>query len=893
MALNFVFFRSFILFFIPLISLSQTKEQLQGIVVHSVSYKPIEGAAVYWKGNTRGVVTGADGRFTLSHNPQGTLLISCIGFQTHSITSISDSEQVTILLVPLYAEQNAVTIVGSRGRPRTIIDRPVPVDVISAKDLEATGQVDLAQMAQFTSPSFVSAKTGLNGIANYADPASLKGMSPDQSLVLVNNKRRHQFAAISNTLVPGKGSVITDLNAIPALALERMEIMRDGAAAQYGSDAIAGIMNLILRSNPSGGVVRYEWGVTHKGDGVTNQVSLNKGWSLGKAGSFLNITFSYQSVSGTDRSDPYTGTIYSSNKVTDDSIRNARGIWPTNQPAYVMKYGSNQTGAFQSFLHFGYPVNDKWKWYGFGGTSHKRIVAYGFFRSAKNADPNASPLYPDGYSPLLPGKTADYSFLTGMERISNGWHMDFSTGFGYNHLDLYSKNSCNPSLGLQSPKNFYVGRNAFGQGNAEAHFSKSLKDVSFFKWMNIAFGTQLRYDRFTMREGDPASYAIGPLAATENKASGSSGRPGISLADRTRKSRTNIGSYIDLEADINKKWMVALAGRFEHYSDFGSNVSGKVAARLSLSDNMAIRGSVNRGFRAPSLQQIYNGQTTSNAQNGQIRQTKQLPADDSRLALLGVPFPGPELSWNYNFGFTLRSGSAFLFTADAYVIDVRNRIIISEVLPVIAAIPALQEVFPSNTGIKEVTFFTNHINTRTAGLDVVAAWNRQVSVACKIKFSLALNLNSTSITKRKSPPGRLMAGASEPVKLIDTISESLITMALPHQKVIASIVYAAKRFQCDLRITYFGKVTAWEKPSGLRHRSQVFKGKALCDLSAGYALSRQWKISGGVNNLFNVYPDRVDKSYASYNSGQVPYTRGALQFGFNGAFYFTSLQLQF
>jgi iron complex outermembrane receptor protein len=308
---------------------------------------------------------------------------------------------------------------------------------------------------------------------------------------------------------------------------------------------------------------------------------------------------------------------------------------------------------------------------------------------------------------------------------------------------------------------------------------------------------------------------------------------------------------------------------------------------------MAIRGSVNRGFRAPSLQQIYNGQTTSNAQNGQIRQTKQLPADDVRLDLLGIPFPGPELSWNYNLGFTARSGSSFLFTIDAYAVNVRNRIIISEVLPVSAAIPFLLDVFPATSGIKEVTFFTNHINTRTTGVDVVTTWKHQFSNSRKIQTSLALTLNSTSITGRKAPPERLTSGATMPVKLIDTISESLITMALPQQKVITNVEYATKRFQLFLRITYFGKVTAWEKPPGLWHRSQVFKGKAVCDLSAGYALSRRWKISIGVNNLFNIYPDRVDKSYASYTSGQVPYTRGALQFGFNGAFYFTSMQLQF
>lgn len=885
-------------FFILLIffqsAFAQSVQYYSGKVFNAHTKNPIEGASIIIKGKSKGVISDANGDFKLQAYQGIQLNISSIGFHNSIFIIRKDTIWLRIALDPLYDEQSAITITGSRGRPRTLIDRPVPVDVISSKELEKTGQIDLAQMAQFTSPSFISVKTGLNGASNYADPASLKGMSPDQSLVLINNKRRHQFAAISNTLVPGKGTVITDLNGIPALALERMEILRDGAAAQYGSDAIAGIINLILRRNSKGGTVRSEWGVTEKGDGMTFMTSINKGFSLGEKGSFLNITVAYQNTAATDRSDPFTATIYTANKTMDDSIRNSRGVWPAAEPAYVMKYGSNQTKALQSFVNFSYPLSKGWNWYGFGGSSNKEVTAYGFFRTAKGNDPNASALYPDGYTPLLPGKTADYSFVSGFEHYSeSGWKTDISTGYGYNHLDLYSLKSSNPSLGLTSPTDFFVGRNSFGQSTTETNFNKTFKNTRFFKWINLAFGSQLRFDHYKLKEGDPYSYAIGPLAISENKATGSSGRPGISLSDRTEKWRNNIGSYLDLEADINEKLMLALAGRYEHYNDFGGNLSGKLAARWSIIDHISIRGSINRGFRAPSLQQIYNGQTTSNAQNGLIRQTKQLPADDPRLSALGIPFPEPELSWNYNVGLTAKGGKAFIFTLDGYQIDVQNRIIISEVLPVSVAIPSLLTVFPASTGIREITFFTNHINTRTIGIDLVASWKKEITDKQKMQLSYALTINKTSITNQKNPPALLLSGVTNPIKLIDTISQALITSAQPHQKHITTLEHTIGRLQNTLRITHFGEVTAWEKPTGSIHQSQTFSAKTLCDLSSSYQLSNKWQISLGVNNIFNIYPDRVNQTFASYTSGQVPFSRSALQFGFNGAFVFSSVQLRF
>jgi iron complex outermembrane recepter protein len=856
--------------------------------------EPLAGATVSVKGKNKAVTTDGEGKFTINAEQGNVLAISSVGFLSYEITVTAETNY-TVKLTANDASMGNITVIGSRGKPRTDVNRPVPVDVISSKELENTGQTDLGQMAQFTSPSFNSAKNGINGVANFADPASLRGMSPDQSLVLINGKRRHQFSAINNNVTVGKGTVVTDLNSIPSLAVERMEILRDGAAAQYGSDAIAGIMNLALKKNINSGTFKTQFGVTKEGDGGTALAALNYGFSLGKKGSYFNFTLHYQYVGGTDRVDPYTGIIYNSTKATDDSIRNARGVWPTSKPAYVTKYGSNQAKAYQTFINVGYPLGKDWTLYSFGGASKKDILAYGFFRNARSGDANSNPsIFPDGYIPELPGKTVDYSLFAGVNKKSvNGWNIDLSTGYGLNYLDLYANNTTNPSMGAASPTDFYVGRNTFGQSTTEATFSKNYDGALGTKSINLAFGSQLRIDNFKLSEGDSLSYKVGPLAASNNKAPGSSGRPGIAPADKANESRTNIGVFVDIESDITEKFLVAIAGRYENYSDFGGNVSGKLATRYNLAKNFAVRASINRGFRAPSLQQIFNSQTTSTVQAGVIRQTKQLRSDDARLQQLGITAPKAELSWNYNVGLTAKAGTQFLFTLDAYQIDVTDRIIISEQLPVSSSIPALVTAFPPTTGIREVTFFTNHINTRTKGIDFVTSFKHNFTPKRGLNASVAFTFNKTEITSQKATPAQLQAGATSTVKLIDTVSISLIETSQPRNKILGSLGYQAGKFNVTAKATYFGKVIAWEKPTGLPHRSQAFAGKTLIDATVNYDITKKFSITVGANNIFNVYPDKVLSTYASYSSGQIPYTRNANQFGFNGAYYYTTLNLKF
>ena len=908
-------------------SVSVIEKTISGTVTDGTN-QPLVGVNIVVKGTSKGTLTDIDGNYKLAADDSDILVFSFVGYKTQEIKVAGATTPLNVKMED-GESLSAVTVIGSRGKARVDVDRAVPVDVISAKELQITGQTELGQMAQFTSPSFNSAKYGINGVANYADPATLRGMSPDQVLLLVNGKRRHQFSAVNLNVTLGKGTVTTDMNSIPSLAVERLEILRDGAAAQYGSDAIAGIVNLGLNKSVGKGIFKTQIGQhrtnaktltggdkladntiynrtstsdNYVNDGTQYMASINYGFKLGKEGSFLNATLSYNHADGTQRSDPFVGRIYVAGGATpattigrEDSIRAARGIYPTSTSGKdfrVSTYGSNPLTAIQTFVNIGYPLNNEWSLYAFGGTSQKNVAAEGFFRNAIATDANSNvAIYPNGYDPDLPGVSKDFSGVAGLTRkLEKGWNMDFSTGFGNNSLDLNANNTTNPSLGGNSPTEFYVGKSNFGQSTTEANLSKNL-EINGLKSFNFAVGAQYRVDFFKLTQGSVASYQEGPLAG---KASGSSGRPGIAPADEVNKNRSNAGVYVDVETDITDKILFAGALRYENYSDFGGNISGKLATRVKLNDQFALRASINKGFRAPSLQQIFNSVTTSTVQAGAIRQTKQLPSSDERLKALGIESPKAENSWNYNLGLTAKIGTQLLFTLDAYQIDISDRIIISEALTT-AAVPAIKTAF-TGTSIQEISFFTNQLSTKTQGIDFVTTFKHNFDDDNRFTASLALTANKTEITGVKATPAALTAGAANPaaILIIDTISRSLIETSQPRQKAILSLGYQWKKLNVTLRANHFGEVIAWEKPAATApHRNQTFGAKTIFDVVATYNVFKNLAVSVGANNFTDVYPDKVLSNYASYFAGQTPYTRNAGQFGFNGAFYYVNATLNF
>jgi iron complex outermembrane receptor protein len=720
---------------------------------------------------------------------------------------------------------------------------------------------------------------------------------------------------------------VTDLNSLPSAAIKRVEVLRDGAAAQYGSDAIAGIINLALQDGSDGGSLSLSGGTHKEGDGDTYKGSLNHGIAIGSSGGFINYTLEAFSFSGTNRSDPYTGPIYPATPAnyattgptpdfpyTTANPRADRGVYPLG-PFIVGNYGANKNETYQAFVNASIPFSDSANFYAFGGYSEKNIRAFGFYRAPSVRANAVLSIFPDGYVPVLPGVSTDYSFNAGINAESaGGWKYDFSVGYGHNDLDLEAFNTVNASIGATSPTEFYVGNTEFNQTIVDATASKNLGALGVLGEVNLAAGLQYRRDNFVIERGSVESFLIGPLAVTQNRAPGSNARPGYAPEDENDLSRNNFGAFVDVEADISDAFLAAAALRFEDYSDFGSNVSGKLAVRYKLTESVGVRASYNRGFRAPSLQQVGSRVNTSTVQNGLILQTQQISSDDPRLAQLGIEEPEAETSNSFNVGVTWESddflGGRTSLTLDAFQIDISDRIVISE--GVIAAnYPAVRALFPAP--IREIRFFTNQVETKTQGADLVGVYKYTFANDASLDFTLAGTISKTQVDSQKPTPSQILAGAApqfQGIQLLGQTAIELIEVAQPRVKVLLSTNYRIRDWGFGVRVSHFGNVKAFSTGLSRLDRNtecdvanrcvQTFAEKTITDLSATYAVNKNITVSLVGNNVFDVYPDKYNNlaegfvgQAGSYADGQVPYSRNSNQFGFNGAFYQLTANFKF
>ncbi|NCI48139.1 TonB-dependent receptor [Sediminibacterium soli] len=855
---------------------------VSGVVTNAVTNEALTGASVTVKGKKKTVTTNNEGKFTIDAQPGDVLVVSYVGYATQEMEVKADGYYAIALKVS-DANLSNITVIGSRGKPRTDVERPVPVDVFSAKDIQKTGQVELAQMIHFSAPSFNSTKHGISNVTSYVDPATLRGLGPDQTLVLVNGKRRHQSAALNVNNVVGRGSVGTDLNVIPTGAIERVEILRDGAAAQYGSDAIAGIINLQLKRNASGGSVTGQYGVTKEGDGRTYEQSVNFGLPLGKKGGFFNTTLQFHHNDPTDRSAPYTARVYNSNQAIDDSIIAARKF---NRQIGGTKYGLSKNTTAIVFYNAELPLQNNWALYSFGGYSNKDVTAYGFFRPPSNAKRRVLNIYPNGYSPVFPANLQDISTSVGFKKKSiGGWNMDFSNTYGRNHITLYSNTTVNPSYGDASPTSFFGGDLIFNQNSTNADFSRSFTNIKGINSLNLSFGAEMRMEHYQINQGDDPSWRKGSLQNTDV---GASGREGFADVNAVSKNRSNIGLYTDVESDITDKLLLSAALRFENYSDFGANLSGKFSARYKLSNNFSIRGSVNRGFRAPSMHQLYYS-NNADAQwltiNGvfDAYPIGHLRNDNKYVQQLGVGNLKAETSLDFNAGFTLQVARKWLMTVDAYQIDINNRVAISAQLD--ATTPAMAPIF-NGSGYALVQFFSNALDTRTKGLDIVTTYTEKFAPDHELILNGALMLNETKLKGNIRTPDKL---ASVGNALVDRVTLGLIEVAQPRNKMILSANYRYKKIEGLLRATRFGEVTARQSDPA---NDQTFGAKVITDASLTWHINPRISWSIGGNNIGNVYPDKIALASLT-GSGQTPYTRFTSQFGFMGAYYYTSVRIGF
>lgn len=800
-------------------------------------------------------------------------------------SSLSYAQQVKDTLAK-ESKIEEVAITGSRNKKRTVTNTPVPIDVIDIKQVsQTTGQVEVNQLLQFTAPSFNSNKQSGSDGADAVDPATLRGLGPDQTLLLLNGKRYHQSSLINLFGTKGRGNTGYDMNTIPIGAIRRVEVLRDGASAQYGSDAIAGVINVILNDRDHGFEGNLFSGMNlfkspgnndivsdHKIDGTTFDFSGNLGTKIGSKGGFGNFTAEFV------------------NK--DYAIRNANpAIYHDPSPAPRQRFGDAKAQNVYFFGNIELPLSDGLKFYSRQGFSHRNTKAYAWTRTA-DADGNIPEVYPTGFNPIEDTSITDFTFDNGLKFKVADWDVDFYNAFGNNRFIYDITHTINATLGVKSPTSFNAGGHSLLQNTTGFNATKQFKVL---EGLNIAFGSEFRYEKFNIIKGEEASYAMydinGNIVTRDTPESllvtnplsgavrpgGSQGFPGYSTD--IGKSRNNFAAYVDTELDITKNLMISVAGRFENYNDFGSTLNGKFAIRYAITPQFAFRGSASTGFRAPSLAQKYYGQQFTNFQGGKLV-TIQLASNDSDLAnRVGIAQLKQETSLNGSAGFTFNTGK-FTATVDGYYISVKNRIVLTGNFSRDDLPTDVQTDYPY---IDQVQFFSNAIDTRTKGVDVILSYNENLGSG-KLTATLAGNYNDMEITNVNTSD-RLRG--KEDIYLSQR-ERGFILASAPKTKVNLNLNYKINKFNANLQLVRFDKITL----IGYDNAEQVYNPKVTTDLSFGYEFSNHINLTLGSKNLFNRYPTLQTTQVTTGNteSGGI---FDPVQMGFAGRQVFARLNFKF
>ena len=590
--------------------------------INDATGEPLIGASVLVKGTSVGATTDANGQYTLTVPANATTLqVSYVGYNSREI-AIGDATNLDVALDE-GTSLASVVVIGSRSTAaRTKTETAVPIDVLTSKELQATGQTEPTQMLHFIVPSFNSGRQTVADGTDHIDPSTLRGLGPDQVLTLLNGKRRHNQALININGTIGRGSVGTDMNAIPAAAIERLEVLRDGASSQYGSDAIAGVINVVMKNAPGTSVTghvgsynteyEYKYGSTDKRkmtDGEMLQLSAYHGMAIGKGK--LGISLEYRDRKASNRTGDFLGTVYSGTRAVDDSIIASKGGFDRT---FNMQVGNASSRNILGFLNFNMPVGERAEFYLTAGGASRKGAGKGFYRYPKQTTQVIPELYPNGFLPQIHSTIADYSALVGIKGSTAGeWRWDLSNVFGSNRFGFNIKNSNNASqfaLKAAAPTEFDAGTMQFTQNTTNLDISKALKTTAV-KSLNLAFGTEFRIDNFKIEAGEEASWKNYDLNAKPLRVGGSQVFPGFQPSNAINKSRTVLAAYVDVESDITDKFLVDVAARVENYSDFGANAAAKLAARYKFADEFVVRGAISNGFRAPSVHQRYFSNTST------------------------------------------------------------------------------------------------------------------------------------------------------------------------------------------------------------------------------------------------------------------------------------------
>ncbi|ANF50874.1 ferric enterobactin receptor [Chryseobacterium glaciei] len=784
-----------------------------------------------------------------------------------------------------------VIIVGNRNAKRTKLETPVPVDVINIEKIQKSApQTTVQDLLNYVIPSFNAVRQSASDGTEHIDPMTLRGMGPDQVLVLVNGKRRHTTSLVNYQNTVGNGSVGTDLSTIPVIAIDRIEVLRDGAAAQYGSDAIAGVINIILKKD-IGASASLNYGLSGRNDGETYQGAVNYGTSLGKDKSYINLSLQLSQRGKTTRTQNHKLDIFGDNfayefapnpaiaEQADDAMISQRGL---TRDDFNFQIGDAQIKQAQLFFNAEYPFNDNFKLYTFGGFSLKEGQGFGFRRLPSETSNIVSSIYPNGFQANLKSQVYDLSYAVGTKYNVNNWFFDLSNTFGSNTFNYNVNNTNNASLGAKSPTSFYAGAHSFLQNTVNLDVSKNLNNF------NVAFGGEFRFEQYQIKAGDEASYARydinGNIATPGSTVVGNGGSQsfmGFSPDNALKKSRHSTAVYADVSYDLDKKLNIDAAARFENYSDFGNTLNGKLAVRYEFIKNYAIRGAVGTGFRAPSLQQQYfNNSYADISTSGIGIVRKGIFTTDSKAAeVLGFDKLKQETSVNASLGFTLKPAKGLFITLDGYWIGVKDRIVItSNITDERLSDP---ELVGENNIAESGRFFANAIDTETKGVDLVVSYDWKLAGG-NLNINLAGNYTETKITDFHFPqnlgtPQNEFFGPDQ-INIIETLS--------PKAKATLGLNYGIGKFNFLVRNTYFGKVIRDGYPFG---GVQEFAPKIVTDVSIGYDITKNVNLTIGANNLLDVFPDL--QIYENSYYGVFKYA--PVQMGTLGSYFFGRVNFTF
>jgi iron complex outermembrane receptor protein len=772
-----------------------------------------------------------------------------------------------------------IVSVGTRVSGRTITETAAPVDIITSEEITNSGATEVGKILQLLAPSFNFSSTTISDGTDIIRPATLRGLGPDQVLVLVNGKRRHQQALVNVQQTIARGSAGTDINAIPVTAIDRIEILRDGAAAQYGSDAIAGVINIILKEQTDHTSITLQAGQHYEGDGEVLMGGVNTGFSLGDDG-FVNLSLEYR-----DRGE--------TNRAGVDSLR-------VDPPRVTQRIGDADSENVYFWFNGEVPIGSA-ELYFFGGGSDREGNSSGFFRSA--GDDRTSPdLYPNGFLPTLITNVNDRSLNVGLRNDFNDrWSWDLNAGLGHNRFTFRTANSWNVSFGPGSPTGAQDGTLKYDQRTINFDV-RGTYDSSWDAPVYASYGFEYRDENYEIVRGDLVSYAYGPnndpsiVILNQNggiAAAGIQGFPGFTPATEVDDGRDSIGVYADFESNLTDDFMMGLALRAEDYSDFGNSFTGKLSGLLTVSDRFSIRGTVSTGFRAPSVQQAFYSQVSTNLNNdGVLTETITARQGSEVAQAFGIPDLEEETSVNASLGLVFEVNDRFTLTADLYRIDIDDRIVFStsinpeadsENCTDASVCPIAVLLRPLNVG--QAQFFTNAIDTETTGLDIVGTFNTEFDNGSLLNVVGALHFNDTDVTTVRSSSSVLQPG-----QIFDETQRVLIEEGQPGEHALLSFTHDYNQWTTNLRFNYFGSV-AGQGFTGIR---QEWDGKWLTDLSVSYAFNEQVRLTVGGTNIFDEYPDKWDE-VDGFPFPQLGFVYGweTLPFGINGGFYFAKLNVDF